>query len=1492
MSRLPSNSMRRGVRTVASAPAFAGFRPAAAALAVATAFTLQPRALQAQPVGPQVIHGQASSQRNGNNLLVTTQNGAGTSHSAINWQSFSVPGGSVTHFNQPSATSTSINRVLGPDPSAIFGTLSSNGRIVLVNPAGIAVGQGGLVDTAGFTASTLRMSDADAIAGRLIFSGDGAAGPLQVDGQIIARNGDVVLIAPKVQTGSDAVIQSQGGATVLAAGQKVSITGRGLEGIHLEVQAGDEAVNLGTLKGDAVGIFANTLKHSGLIAAQVVSTEGGKVVLQAIGGDALVDGTITATATGGKGGQVDVLGQRVGLLAGASIDASGANGGGQVRIGGDYQGANPDVPNAAFTYVDAAATVKADATVQGDGGRVIVWADEATRMHGQISARGGESGGNGGFAEVSGKQYLEFTGRADLRAPNGTTGTLLLDPNDITIEVTGGTNTTNQGPVFDGGPSSARIKESDLEAQLATSSVLVATNGGTGGTGTITIATGVNLQWTTNNALGLQADKGIDLQGSITAGSGAAVSLQALGGGVVQNAATSVVTVGSLLINAQNGGVSMDGANMVDRLAGVAAGAGNNFSFKNAKDLAIATVATPYGSQRSGIVADDGTNAGAISVRTSAGSISVESGNDVIGGSVLLDGSVDLKVDGAMVKASTGSLTAKAGRDVLIGRQATTSAVASLEAAKSLLVQAQGSVRTSLPVGSGATYQSQVYLTGGGGLANGVTIEAKGGDVDLGLDTHVTAIASPIKVIASGNIAGNGWLETQGSSDSSGATAAISLTASGGSISFSTLDAGRYYTGTGLHGGNVTLNAAGDVSGGTIYADGSSMSAGTAGNGGAVQVNAGGSIFVDYISASGGDSYEVYSATPPQAAGNAGQGGSISLNAGTGVVANTLQAWGGNSYASSLSPGDGSVGGNVSVRSSTGDVTLQYIDVSGGSGSTARDAGNVTIAAAGGNVQLEEVYAVGGYASGSGTGGRGGTVSVSASGDIVMTPYSYYSAINADGGSSDLGTGGQGGAINVKVGGNLVVVPQAGEATLQTTEQTTFGATSGGSALSASGGMGGYNGTDGGTGGTGGAGGSIRVQGTGTALVLDSSIVLVAAGGQGGSAGGAGGIGGAGGAGGTIDLLSSGSVNLRSAGLDASGGTAGSNGDGSTTGASGAIGHFTAAGTSVEVESDLVVNANWTNSSIVNIRGSSVVSGSGVFRNASDLKLYDTAQLNMAAVENAGRMSSFGSAVRAHLTQNTGLLEVVGGSSLYAPIFYNNSGKMQVDGILTIGSPRTASSTTTAPLDTSAATVTGGTFTNAASGILSGTGSIIVDGGSGTVDNFGTIAPGGVGSVGTLTVDANLVMEAGSTYAADVLNATSHDVLKVEGLATTGGSFAVNYLSGATFSAGQVFSMLQASGVTATTLPTVDKTELTATATTTELQLLAMAPFPTPIPAPAPAPAVEPTTTEEQAAEVVTNQVTQFAQLFLQEALQQLEEDKKETQIGKDDIVVTETACK
>ena len=522
------------------------------AMGIALAWGAASTEALANPTGGVVIAGQASfNATQPNKLVVTTQNAAGANYSAINWQSFSIPAGSTTQINQPNAASLSINRVVSNAPSVLFGTLASNGKVVLVNQSGITVGTDAVVDTAGFTASALKMSDADALAGRLRF-GDAtvSSGTVSVQGSILARSGDVVLIAPNIDTGKDALIQSPNGSTILAAGQQVEITGRGLEGISMQVQAPtDQAVNLGTLKGDAVGIFAGTLKHSGQIVANTVANEGGRVVLRAArlvevagtvsasgttggsieiavghsanastpgvvvqtgaleangsagaggaihlsadnvlsaaaihadgkaagghisvqmadralstasaeysansslgqGGDILVSAQVSNytsgsySATGAVGGNVTLAGDEI-KLAGTRADASGANGGGTIHVGGLMHGASgfaaggTALGNASTVLANGAGSFKADALQSGNGGEVVLWADQTLRFSGNISAKGGAIGGDGGQAEVSGRTALGYNGVTNLSAPNGVAGSLLLDPKNITITAGG-----------------------------------------------------------------------------------------------------------------------------------------------------------------------------------------------------------------------------------------------------------------------------------------------------------------------------------------------------------------------------------------------------------------------------------------------------------------------------------------------------------------------------------------------------------------------------------------------------------------------------------------------------------------------------------------------------------------------------------------------------------------------------------------------------------------------------------------------------------------------------------------------------------------------------------------------------------------------------------------------------------------------------------------------------------------------------------------------
>jgi filamentous hemagglutinin family protein len=234
--------------------------------------------LWANPVGPQVAAGAATFNSVGKTLTITNTPGT-----ILNWQSFNIGAGELTRFQQQSALSAVLNRVTGGNPSSILGTLSSNGRVFLVNPHGIVFGAGSTINTAGFVASTLNISDADFLAGRLKFDG-GGNGVLRNEGAIRA-SGDIFLVGPQIENAG--LIRSDNGSVVLAAGQSVTITSPDAQGVQFALQAPTDAVlNLGIIEaGNAASLFAGTLKHSGDIRATSASIDAnGRVILAAQAG--------------------------------------------------------------------------------------------------------------------------------------------------------------------------------------------------------------------------------------------------------------------------------------------------------------------------------------------------------------------------------------------------------------------------------------------------------------------------------------------------------------------------------------------------------------------------------------------------------------------------------------------------------------------------------------------------------------------------------------------------------------------------------------------------------------------------------------------------------------------------------------------------------------------------------------------------------------------------------------------------------------------------------------------------------------------------------------------------------------------------------------------------------------------------------------------------------------------------------------------------------
>lgn len=454
-------------------------------MAVAVGLTMMAGARPgfAGPEGGQIVAGSGSISRPD---AVSTLIHQSSERLGINWESFNVGENESVRFLQPSSSSVALNRILDQNPSSILGALDANGHVYLINPNGIVFGETARINVAALIASSLDISVADFMAGNLTFEALAEPGAVINRGLIqAATGGSVTLLGGSVS--NEGLIVAELGQVNLGAGTRATLDFDGDGLIYFEIDQGlltnttgaESAVsNSGEINAPgghvlltasaARDVFSNVVNHDGVIRASRIEESGGVVRLVGDGGTVRTSGLIDASSESGTGGTVQVLGDRVGLFDGAVVDVSGGSGGGLAQIGGGFQGSDPNVRNAERTYVGADARITADAGATGDGGTVIVWADEVTRFNGEISARGGATAGDGGFVEVSGKDSLVYRGNVDTGAANGKTGTLLLDPSHIIIQ--GGTGGADDGQIvddgtiaFDDGDDTFTISEAALE---------------------------------------------------------------------------------------------------------------------------------------------------------------------------------------------------------------------------------------------------------------------------------------------------------------------------------------------------------------------------------------------------------------------------------------------------------------------------------------------------------------------------------------------------------------------------------------------------------------------------------------------------------------------------------------------------------------------------------------------------------------------------------------------------------------------------------------------------------------------------------------------------------------------------------------------------------------------------------------------------------------------------------------------------------------------
>ncbi|MEQ9552151.1 MAG: CHAT domain-containing protein [Coleofasciculus sp. G3-WIS-01] len=768
------------------------------------------------------------------------------------FQEFGLDAGQIANFLANPHLRNILGRVVGENPSLINGLIQVTGgtpNLYLMNPAGIVFGINAQLNVpADFIATTatgigfgdnlwfnalgdnnysqligdpnqfafdLSQSGTIVNAGNLaVFPGQSLTllgGTVINTGELTAPGGQITIAAVE---GSNRVRISQSGQLL-----SLEITApRNQDGVLLPITPLDVAELLtGSADKVETGVDVTPSGEMQLTDSQItLPNETGVAIISGTIDVSTIDETIDETVGAHCcapssspsinsevkiGGDIHITGKKIGLLS-ANLDASGTNSGGNIRVGGDYQGEGT-IPNANITFVSEDSTINADALTDGNGGRVIVWADEASRFYGTITARGGSESGNGGFAEISGKQYLDYAGTVNLSAMQGQLGKLLLDPENITV-IEGG-NTPNQlaaNDAFNDPGEDNTINNGTINAAVA-NVILQATD-------TITFNAPINIS---ESGVGLTAQANNEIAVN--------QNIRTNGGNVTLNADFDNINGGLLAItNAtiDTGGGDFIGSGMGN--AASTAGVTINNSTINTGDGSIDITGTggDGGDNNFGIVVNDSsvietTGTGAITLTGTGGNgTNFNHGIEIFSSSILSTVNGDIRIIGT----GGGTGVGNSGIDIQDG------AVVGSTGTGNISLEGIGSDGISSNRGIYINADSNIYSVDGNINLTGIS---GAGDSSITSDGITVLDGSVVESTGKGNITFNGTggsgesrsvgIEIQISSRVSSVDGNILLTGQGGSGSDGNNDGIVLLEGvvesTGI--GNITLNGIGDRNG-------------------------------------------------------------------------------------------------------------------------------------------------------------------------------------------------------------------------------------------------------------------------------------------------------------------------------------------------------------------------------------------------------------------------------------------------------------------------------------------------------------------------------------------------------------------------------------------------------------------------------------------------------------------------------------------------------
>ncbi len=235
----------------------------------------------------------------------------------LNWQSFNIGRDASVEFKQLDASSSALNRIAQGSASEIFGRLTANGQIYLLNQNGIIFGKTAQVNTHSLIASTLNISNKKFLDGltNAINQGEAAFSAtdssdgihndwnmnpnafIQVESGAVLKTGEggsIMMFAPTILNNGE--IDTPGGQTILAASKDLVYLAASdpddpnLRGLLVEVKTGGngdpnhpDVENLGKIVAERgnITLLGLAVNQDGIVRATTSVNLGGSIRLVA-----------------------------------------------------------------------------------------------------------------------------------------------------------------------------------------------------------------------------------------------------------------------------------------------------------------------------------------------------------------------------------------------------------------------------------------------------------------------------------------------------------------------------------------------------------------------------------------------------------------------------------------------------------------------------------------------------------------------------------------------------------------------------------------------------------------------------------------------------------------------------------------------------------------------------------------------------------------------------------------------------------------------------------------------------------------------------------------------------------------------------------------------------------------------------------------------------------------------------------------------------------